>query len=74
MEPACLELSLVPGTAGTYAVAFSRRWRDWLVFRHMSQPKGHPYWLWVATSDTEEKALSLAVQSYDEETRWTVAP
>lgn len=73
MEPYPIQPLLVAGTAGQYAIAWSQQHRDWLVLRHTPQPNGHPYWLWIATADTEEKARSLAVQCYDDEHRWTVA-
>jgi len=59
-----IEPSLVAGTAGTYAVAWSQTHQHWLILRLTSQPDGHPVWTWVESDQHEAGARRLAHALY----------
>lgn len=64
MEPSTLNLSLVAGTAGQYAVAWSEGRRDWLICRLAQRPGEHPAWIWVDADTDEQKARRIAYLLY----------
>jgi hypothetical protein len=64
MEPYEISLSLVAGTAGTFAVAYSPPRRDWLVCRSTHRPGDDPSWLWLDSHATEDGARKLAYALY----------
>jgi hypothetical protein len=64
MEPYEVNLSLVAGTAGTYAVAYSPSFGDWLVCRLRRRPGINTDWLWVDSAPTEDRARKLAYALY----------
>jgi hypothetical protein len=64
MEPYEINLSLVVGTAGTFAVGYSPAREDWLVCRLRRRPSDHPDWLWVDSATTEDAARKIAYALY----------
>jgi hypothetical protein len=64
MEPYEINLSLVAGTAGTYAVAYSPPRGDWLVCRITHRPGDHSAWLFVESDPTECGARKIAHALY----------
>jgi hypothetical protein len=64
MEPCEVDLSLVAGTAGTFAVTYSPPRRDWLICRFRRTNGDQTGWLWVDSAPTEEGARKLAYATY----------
>jgi hypothetical protein len=64
MEPYEINLSLVAGTAGTFAVAYSPPRGDWLVCRVTHWRHDNPTWLWIDSAATEDDARKLAYARY----------
>lgn len=64
MDPYEINLSLVAGTAGTFAVAYSPSRRDWLICRFQRTSGDQTGWLWVDSASTEDDARKLAYATY----------
>jgi hypothetical protein len=64
MEPYEINLSLVAGTAGTWAVAWSEPRQEWLVCHVIRGLDDVTSWLFVESSPTEDGARKLARALY----------
>jgi hypothetical protein len=64
MEHVTVSLSLVAGTAGMYAVAWSPSRRDWLILRIDRGPEDGPEWRFVESNPTEDGARKIAYALY----------
>lgn len=64
METPTLNCSLVDGTAGQYAVAWSEGRKDWLICRIAQRPGEHPQWVWVDADPDENRARRIAYLLY----------
>lgn len=64
MKPPAFNLSLVFGTAGQYAVAWSASRREWLICRITQQPGEEPTWVRVDADPDESRARRIAYLLY----------
>lgn len=64
MDPSNIDLSLVAGTAGQYAVACSDRRGEWLVCLFRRTNGDQCNWTFVDSRATQELAWQLAFECY----------